>query len=138
LFALGVPFTLVGLGLLIRNVRRRWTRTAARAVVVQVLSPEQQDPARRFTTTVALVEFLDTGGGKRRGVLPPQGDEPYREGTGVRVLFDPRNPEDVEDGSVGVLWLIPVLFAGLGCLTLALGVALIVGNLEIGGPLGNS
>jgi hypothetical protein len=71
LFAVDGPFTLFGLGLPIRNARRRWKRTPARGVVVQVLAPEQQDPAKRLSTPVALVEFLDTGGSKRRGVLLP-------------------------------------------------------------------
>jgi hypothetical protein len=92
-------------------------------------------------TIVRLVEESDSDGGRLFRPLvrfaPGVGEEiefqsgvrsnpsPYTAGDAVTVLYDPADPKKAEIQGFFSLWFLPVLFAGVGSLFLAVGVAVL-------------
>ncbi len=123
---LGVLFPLIGLGLLVgafvSNIRQRQqlaTRTSAAGRVVGF-------EKKRFTAGSAgvfcpVVECEAPAGLTR--FVSSFGSRPaaYSVGEGVKVLYDPAEPQKAEIHSALSRWLGPVVMGGMGCGFLFLG-----------------
>lgn len=131
-------FLLCGIGLLIGATShlRRTRAFLATAVETtgQVVALEEEpptEPGERCTyRPVVSFEIGSTQRGRFESIAhsnPPE----YEVGATVRVLYDPRRPNDARIRSFTSLWLLGIILGGLGLIFTALGAGLLLGHVPV-------
>jgi hypothetical protein len=116
--AAGVLMAVIGLVSLLRT---RQFLSGARETSAQVVGNHLRSASRKPSYYPVL--RFQTHEGTPHEVVSPVGSNPprYREGDQVPLLYNPANPQQVRINTFLHLWMLPLLFAGMGVAFLLVG-----------------